>query len=138
MSSITKGNFSIRDDQGVDHYFEAKNINVTYESLASEDSGRTDDGVMHIEWVRSKMTKVEVTMPPIPSSVVSELIGLVQGREYTIGYWDVSINSWRYLGVYTPNSKLNAIAVYLYVQIHQQVMKVFGKGHLSVLFRFKR
>lgn len=52
MALSNKGNFIIG---GVE--FKAKAIKPSFDSLATEDSGRTDDGVMHITWIKSKLRK---------------------------------------------------------------------------------
>jgi len=46
MSLTTKGHFKIDGTE-----FVAKSITPSFDSLASADSGRTDDGVMQITWV---------------------------------------------------------------------------------------
>lgn len=43
MALTDKGRFKIGNTE-----FKAKAIRLSFDSLASEDSGRTDDGVMHI------------------------------------------------------------------------------------------
>lgn len=43
MALSNKGNFII---DGIE--FKAQSIRPSFDSLATEDSGRTDDGVMHI------------------------------------------------------------------------------------------
>jgi len=58
----TKGHFKIGSTT-----FIAKSIKPSFESLASEDSGRTDDGKMHISWIKPKLRKWEIEMPPCSS-----------------------------------------------------------------------
>lgn len=95
----SKGNFIINKKE-----FSPKSLKVNYESLASEDSGRTDDGVMRIEWVKRCVRKLEIIMPPMTANEVSELLPLVQGKEYNITYFDPLTNSERTINVYTSNS----------------------------------
>ena len=100
MALTTKGHFKINNEQ-----FEAKSLRVNYESLSGEDSGRTDDGVMRINWIFKKVRKVEIEMPPMESSNLSKLLSLVQGQEYSLTYFDPLDNVEKTIQVYTSNSK---------------------------------
>ena len=40
--------------------FPAQAMKYSWESLASDDSGRTLDGVMHIYWVKRNLKKIEI------------------------------------------------------------------------------
>lgn len=99
MALLTKGHFQINETQ-----FPAKALKVGFESLNSEDSGRTDDGVMHLNWIFRKIRKVEIEMPPITSAEVSNLLNLVQGTEYQLTYFDPLENAEKTIEVYTSNS----------------------------------
>lgn len=99
MALTTKGHFKIGSTE-----FLAKSIKPNFESLASEDSGRTDDGVMHINWVLRKIRKVEIEMPPLTSLEASNLLSLVQGQTYSLTYWDILANAEKTISVYTSNS----------------------------------
>lgn len=102
MALTTKGHFKINNEQ-----FEAKSLRVNYESLSGEDSGRTDDGVMRINWIFKKVRKVEIEMPPMKSSNLSKLLSLVQGQEYNLTYFDPLDNAEKTIQVYTSNSKID-------------------------------
>ena len=101
MALISQGHFQINGDK----QFVAKSLRVGFESLAGEDSGRTDDGVMRINWVFRRIRKGEIEMPPMTSAKVAELLGLVQGQEYSLTYYDPLDNVERTIEVYTSNSK---------------------------------
>ena len=101
MGLTTQGNFIINDDKE----FVAKSLKVNYESLSGEDSGRTDDGVMRINWIFRKIRKVEIEMPPMTSQELSKLLSRVQGQEYYLTYYDPLDNVERKAKVYTSNSK---------------------------------
>lgn len=101
MALTSQGHFRINGDKE----FVAKSLRVGFESLSAEDSGRTDDGVMHINWVFRKIRKVEIEMPPCSSAKAAEILGLVQGREYSLTYYDPLDNVERTIEVYTSNSK---------------------------------
>lgn len=101
MALTSQGHFRINGDKE----FVAKSLVVGFESLAGEDSGRTDDGVMRINWIFRRIRKIEIEMPPMTSAQVAELLRLVQGQEYNITYYDPLDNVERTIEVYTSNSK---------------------------------
>ncbi len=84
--------------------FPAQKMHWGYESLASEDSGRTLDGVMHINWVFRKIRKIEITLPPCDAATINRLINLVQGKEYNISFYDPSVGNMVTAYCYTSNS----------------------------------
>ena len=57
--------------------FAVKDLKVNYESLAAEDSGRTDDGIMHINWVLRRIRKVQIKLPPCDTTEAAALLDLV-------------------------------------------------------------
>lgn len=65
-----------------DQCFSPKSLKVNFESLASEDSGRTNDGIMHVSFVLSRIRKIEITMPPCTVDNASKILNLVQGKVY--------------------------------------------------------
>ena len=74
MALTSKGHFKVNGTE-----YLAKSIKVDLESLASEDSGRTDDGVMHINWVLKKIRKVEIQVAPSITADIAPLLSAVQG-----------------------------------------------------------
>ena len=86
------------------HAFVAQKMKFGWNSLATEDSGRTLDGVMHINWVFRNTRKIEIIMAPCEDNVISEIINLVQGKEYSLTYYDPSIRDRRTIYVYTSNA----------------------------------
>lgn len=105
----TGGTFKI---DGIE--FKAKSIKVGYESLAGEDSGRTADGVMRINWVLNVIHKVEITLPPSTGEEVSELLKLVQGREYTLTVYSPYADGIVDIQCYTSNSSTDCYSGILY------------------------
>ena len=79
-------------------------ITTSYESLASEDRGRTDDGIMRISLVLDIFRKLEITMPPMTSQDLSSLLSLVQGKEYKMTFFDALTNQELERKFYTSNS----------------------------------
>lgn len=101
MALPTKGHFQINSGTPI----AAQKIVPQYDSLASEDSGRTDDGVMHIDWIKTNLRKYEITLPPSPPEVVSSVFSAVQGKTYTLTVFDVQANAEVTVHCYTSNSK---------------------------------
>ncbi len=79
---------------------------VDYESLADENSGRSDDGVMHIKWIRRKMCKVYLKYPAMTAEELAYMLRLVQGNEYTLTYVDPYDNAIKTIDCYTSNSSM--------------------------------
>lgn len=86
--------------------FALMQLEVTYDSLASEDSGRNDNGVMQIEWIKSRLRKLKCTLPPTPHDRIKTYLGAVLGKDYEIEYLD-PIDGERVLHAYTPGGSLN-------------------------------
>lgn len=108
MSLTNHGCIQIKStEQGTPTEFNPKSVNVTIESLADSDSGRTADGTMHINWILKRIRKLEIEMPVCSPSVASSILNLVQGREYWITFWDPLTNTEMTKKVYTSNSKAN-------------------------------
>lgn len=123
MALTDKGRFQVCSTQnGTYTEFQAKSLSVQYESLASDESGRTEDGAMHIYWVYHKLRKIEIELPPTANrSLLSSLLTLVQGQEYYIKYWDPLTNAERTSHVYTSNSNTDMYSGVLYNGMWQGV-----------------
>lgn len=100
-----KDTFAVSSDGVNWTYFPAKSMKESDESLASEDSGRTLDGVMHIYWVQRDLKKIEIVLPPCTSFLLKQLKDIVQGKEYYIRYWSFE---GEYITRYVYTSNLNA------------------------------
>lgn len=100
MALLSTGHFQINGNK----QFKAKSIKVGFESLTSENTGRTDDGVLHIDWVFRRIRKIEIEMPPLTSPEASNILSLVQGQEYSLTYFDPLDNIEKTIYVYTSNS----------------------------------
>lgn len=62
--------------------YTAQSIKSEIQSLQSENSGRTEDGVMHIDWIYHKIRKFTITLPPSTQATVSTLLNKYSGRIY--------------------------------------------------------
>lgn len=118
MPLTNKGRFMINNT----YEFSAKSIKVDYESLVSDDSGRTEDGIMHIYWVYRKVHKIEIELPPMKDrATLAHLLTLVQGQEYDLTYWDPLTNVEKTVRVYTSNSSLDLYSGILYNGLWQGI-----------------
>ena len=118
MALRNKGCFKINGS----YEYAAKSLKVDYESLVSDDSGRTADGVMHVYWVMRRVHKIEIELPPTANrTVLSQLFSLVQGQEYNLTYWDPLENAEKTIRVYTSNSSAEMYSGVLYNGLWQGV-----------------
>lgn len=100
MALTNIGNFIINNELEIS----PKSLLVHYDSLASSNSGRTLDGVMHIYWVFNKIRKLEIELRPSTPAEVAQVFSRVQGQFYNITYWDVLENQEKTIRVYTSNA----------------------------------
>lgn len=106
MALTNNGNFRIRT-LGFSHEFSPASLKVNYESLASEDSGRTADGVMHVNYILERIRTLDISMPPMSAAEAARLLTMVQGKVYEITYFDPLANSEKTIECYTSKSSGN-------------------------------
>lgn len=100
MALSSKGCFKIGSTE-----YKPKSLKVTYDSLATANSGRSDNGTMNITWVRRNIRKVEIEMPPMTMSALSALLSAVSGQKYNITIHDPKSNAEATFQVYTSNTQ---------------------------------
>lgn len=66
-------------------------VNMTHESLADSESGRTRDGIMHINWVRTDMRKCNLVYSTLTNEEYQQIADLLQGKIFTFGYYENGI-----------------------------------------------
>ena len=69
-------------------YIPSAGIRVEHTNLAGSSSGRTEDGVMHIDWVRRDIRKVCLQWKVLTATELDYVLGLMQGKEFTITFKD--------------------------------------------------
>ena len=69
-------------------YVPSAGIQVNHTNLAGSSSGRTEDGVMHIDWVRRDIRKVNLQWKVLTASELDYVLGLMQGKEFTLTFKD--------------------------------------------------
>ena len=109
MALTSKGHFKVNGTE-----YLAKSIKVDLESLASEDSGRTDDGVMHINWILKKIRKVFIEMPPSITTDIAPLLSAGQGQTYSLTYFDPLDNAEKTITAYTSKGSSSLYSGVLY------------------------
>lgn len=81
----TTGSWAV---DGAPIYVPSSGIKVSHTNVAGSGSGRTEDGVMHIDWVRRDVRKVTLQYKAMSGAEMNYLLGLMQGREYTFTFRD--------------------------------------------------
>ncbi len=69
-------------------YVPSAGIKVEHTNLAGSSSGRTEDGIMHIDWVRRDIRKVYLQWKVLTASELNYILGLMQGKEFTLTFKD--------------------------------------------------
>ena len=72
-------------------YVPSAGIRVEHSNLAGSSSGRTEDGVMHIDWVRRDIRKVNLQWKVLTGTELNYILGLMQGKEFTLTFKDRGI-----------------------------------------------
>lgn len=116
MALSSKGCFKIGSTE-----YKPKSLKVTYDSLATANSGRSDNGTMKITWVRQNIRKVEIEMPPMTMSALSALLNAVSGQKYNITIHDPKSNAEATFQVYTSNAQGECYSGVLHNGLYQGV-----------------
>lgn len=69
-------------------YIPSAGIKVEHSNLTGSSSGRTEDGVMHIDWIRRDIRKVYLQWKVLRASEMDYILGLMQGKEFTLTFKD--------------------------------------------------
>lgn len=69
-------------------YTPSAGIRVEHTNLAGSDSGRTEDGLMHIDWIRRDIRKVHLQYKAMTCEELDYLLWLMQGKEFTLTFRD--------------------------------------------------
>lgn len=69
-------------------YVPSAGIQVEHTNLAGSSSGRTEDGVMHIDWIRRDIRKVNLRWSVLTAAELDYILGLMQGKEFTLTFKD--------------------------------------------------
>lgn len=116
MALSGKGNFKIGSTE-----YSPKSLKVTYDSLATSNSGRSDNGTMNITWVRTNIRKVEVIMPPMKMADLAALLAAVSGQKYNMTFHDPRTNTEVTVQMYTSNATGECYSGVLHNGLYQGV-----------------
>ena len=91
----TDGNWMV----GLAHiYIPSTPCKVEHSNVVGSDSGRDENGLMHIDWIRRDVRKVFLTYNAITETELNNLMSLMQGKEFTFTFLDqgspVTINAY--------------------------------------------
>lgn len=75
-SKDTKGYWAVNGTA----LYKPQGCEITHENYVGSNSGRTEDGVMHIDWLRRDLRKVTIKYNAMTGNEMDELVGLVQGK----------------------------------------------------------
>ncbi len=81
----TTGTWKVNDSP---LYVPSAGIQVSHTNLAGSSSGRTEDGKMHIDWIRRDIRKVHLQWKVLTGSEMDYVMGLMQGKEFTLTFKD--------------------------------------------------
>lgn len=104
MALTNNGNIIIRNGTTT-REIEVASLQISYNSIATEDSGRNDNGVMVVDYLRSNIAKLQITLPPCAN--LSTVLPLVQGQTYYITYYDALSGSEKTIHCYTSEASVS-------------------------------
>lgn len=81
----TKGEWKVNEKP---LYIPSAGIQVEHTNLAGSSSGRTEDGIMHIDWIRRDIRKVHLRWSVLTAPELDYVLGLMQGQEFTLTFKD--------------------------------------------------
>lgn len=81
----TKGWWAVN---GTPIYTPATPCKVEHSNIAGSSTGRSEDGIMRIDWVRRDVRKVYYTLKVATGSEIKFLENLMQGKEFTFTFRD--------------------------------------------------
>ena len=116
----TKGYWKVGNTSIYVPSFETK---IEHSNVAGSDSGRAEDGIMHIDWVRRDVRKVHLKYAAMTAAELSTIMGLMQGKEFTFTFRDQGATQT--MNAYVGESKYNLYTysstygeIYTDVEIH--------------------
>lgn len=81
----TTGSWAVND---IAIYTPHSGIGVEHTNVAGSSSGRTEDGIMHIDWVRRDVRKVRLLYKAMSGQEMDFLLSLMQGQEFNFKFRD--------------------------------------------------
>lgn len=81
--ALTKGKIKINNIE-----YDVKSCKVEIAGLEADDSGRTDDGVYHYNYIYNRGRKITIQLVPTTQATVAALLNAVVGKTYNLTYYD--------------------------------------------------
>ena len=81
--ALTKGKIKINNIE-----YDVKSCKVEIAGLEADDSGRTDDGVYHYNYIYNRERKITIQLVPTTQETVAALLNTVAGKTYNLTYYD--------------------------------------------------
>lgn len=81
--ALTKGKIKINNIE-----YDVKSCKVEITGLEADDSGRTDDGVYHYNYIYNRGRKITIQLVPTTQQTVAALLNAVAGKTYNLTYYD--------------------------------------------------
>lgn len=81
--ALTKGKIKINNIE-----YDVKSCKIEIAGLEADDSGRTDDGVYHYNYIYNRGRKITIQLVPTKQETVAALLNAVAGKTYNLTYYD--------------------------------------------------
>ena len=105
-------------------YIPATPCKVDHSNVVGSSSGRSEDGIMRIDWVRHNVRKVYLNYKAMSAHELSYMLGLMQGKEFTFKFKDMgsTVTMNAYVGEskyqFYTDSSLYGEGIYVDVEIN--------------------
>ena len=81
--ALTKGKIKINNIE-----YDVKSCKVEIAGLEADDSGRTDDGIYHYNYIYNRGRNITIQLVPTTQETVAALLNAVAGKTYNLTYYD--------------------------------------------------
>ena len=76
---------------GTTHIYIPSEAKIEHSNVVGASSGRSEDGVMRIDWVRRDVRKVNMKWKYMTAAELNTVMGLLQGKEFTFKFLDQGV-----------------------------------------------
>lgn len=105
-------------------YVPSVNTKVEHSNITGASTGRSEDGIMRIDWVRRDVRKVYLKYPAMTKTELKTMFDIMQGKEFVFTFRDMGVTTTMnaYVGETSYNfynySSFYGDEVYTDVEIH--------------------
>ena len=68
-------------------------VGTSHDNIVTPDSGRLENGYMHINWVRRDVKQITLTWDKLTGNEMTYLRNLLQGQEFVLTYYDAGVKT---------------------------------------------